>query len=221
MHALCRVLKEENVTRMSELLVVRRRFEIEDPWGNARDESVRLVRATDGASPVLSTTVTASYDDAAVSFVFSGEDDAVHATMLEHDAPLWREDVVEVFLAPSSAAEYFELEVNPLGTTFDARILSPDGVRSTMRAELDWTCDGLFAAIQRTTTASGTSFEVVIRIPFASLGCPAPQSGEAWRGNLFRIDRHERGDEFTAWRPTLKTVPDFHVVGAFGVIRFA
>ncbi len=207
---------------MSELLVVRRPFQIEAPWDCPREAAVDLVRVTDGAAPILSTSVVASYDDVALNFVFSGEDDAVHATLLEHDAPLWQEDVVEVFLAPSAAAEYFELEVNPLGTTFDARILSPDGVRATMRTELEWTCGGLFAAIQRRSAGSGiTSFDVVIRIPFASLGCPAPRSGEAWRGNLFRIDRHERGDEFTAWRPTLETVPDFHVAAAFGVIRFA
>ena len=49
---------------------------------------------------------------------------------------------------PEDGATYYELEVNPLGTTFDARIDSPDGVRATMRADLSWTCNGLFAAVR-------------------------------------------------------------------------
>ncbi len=207
---------------MQELLVVRRQFQIETPWASVGESAVELVQATDGAPPRQRTTVSATWDDVALTVVFSGDDDVVRATLLEHDAPLWQEDAVEIFLAPSGVGEYFELEVNPLGTTFDARIVSPDGTRATMRAELDWTCDGLFAAIQRRSMEGGPSrFDVVIRIPFASLECPTPRPGESWRGNLFRIDRHEGGDEFTAWCPTMKTPPDFHVVAAFGVIRFA
>jgi hypothetical protein len=206
---------------MPELLIQRRPFEMEDPWSTAGATSAPLMRATDGAAPRLATNVAATWDDEAVTFVFRGEDDAIVATLLDHDAPLWKEDVVEIFLATSSAAEYFELEVNPLGTTFDARIISPDGVRATMRAELEWECAGLFAAIRRNSIDGQRSeFETVVRIPFTSLGCGVPRSGDAWRGNLFRIDRHEGGDEFCAWSPTMCDPADFHVAAAFGTWIF-
>ena len=52
--------------------------------------------------------------------------------LLGHDEPIWKEDVFEVFVAPQGLTPYFEIEVNPLGTTFDARIDSPDGERATM-----------------------------------------------------------------------------------------
>ena len=104
-------------------------------------------RATDGAAPRLATSFAAYYDSVFLTLLYSGADDHVVATHLEHDAPLYEEDVVEAFLAPAE--------------------------------------------------------------------------GEVWRANFFRIDRHPKlGDDFSAWQPTMRTPPDFHVVGAFGTIRF-
>lgn len=197
-------------------------FSIESPWSvPAAAEEVELLRAIDGGLPRLTTRVAAFRDDYAITFIFTAADDAMRATHLGHDAPLYEEDVVEMFLAPGEATEYFEIEVNPLGTTFDARISSPDGVRATMRADLSWTCDGLLAAVQR-TSASGAieGYAVLARVPFAALGVASPRRGDVWSGNLFRIDRHAAGDEFSAWCPTMRTPADFHVVAAFGLIEF-
>lgn len=189
-------------------------FSIEEPWRiPAACRPVPLRRSTDGAQPRLQTRVAIYADAANLNVVFNGEDDGVVATHLEHDAPLYQEDVVEVFLAPRDIREYFEIEVNPLGTTFDARIESPDGVRTTMRADLPWTCKGLLTAVRRTPA----SLDVLMRIPFASIG---GTPGARWRANFFRIDRSPQGDEFSAWRPTLKNPADFHITAAFGRLHF-
>jgi hypothetical protein len=225
-------------------------FSIEDPWAIppacAREP---LRRSTDAVEPRLATSVAAYFDDEQLTIVFSAIDDDVIATYREHDAPLYQEDVVEVFLAPERITRYFEIEVNPLGTTFDAIIESPDGIRSTMRTDLAWTCDGLFAAIRRVhvpkadkgermiqpqdpSPAFGTlspqsgarvlqMVDTVIRIPFSSLGRSAPADGATWRANFYRIDRSTfRDAEFSAWQPTLKRPADFHVPAAFGELRF-
>jgi hypothetical protein len=206
------------------LVACRGEFSIEEPWEvPERCQRGALRRATDGRAPRLSTSVAVYYDQEQLTIVFSGIDDRVVATHLAHDAPLYEEDVVEAFLAPGHSGEYFELEMNPIGTTFDARITSPDGVRATMTADLGWDCQGLFAAFRSVRIgAEPATLEVVLRFPFASLGRLAPASGEEWRANFFRIDRHaEEGDEFSAWQPTMKSPADFHVVAAFGTLRFA
>ena len=208
---------------MSVLSVIPQRFDAADPWRVPSGATwTPLVRATDGAEPRLPTEVLAAWDRDAIVFFFRAKDDLVVATHREHDAPLYEEDVVEVFLAPRAITEYFEIEVNPLGATFDARIESPDGVRSTMRADVAWTCEGLFAAIARNKFAGKEAGEActVIRIPFAALEVEAPSPRDEWRGNLFRIDRHPAGDEYSAWRPTMRTPADFHVAAAFGTLRF-
>jgi hypothetical protein len=199
--------------------VPRGEFSIEEPWaipsGCAR---VALKRATDGGAPRLATTLAAYYDDDFLTVVFEGVDDGIVASYLDHDEPLWQEDVVEIFLAPEGLTRYFEIEVNPLGTTFDARIDSPDGVRATMQTDLTWTCEGLFAALRRDDRER---VQIIIRIPFASLN-KHPNAGDVWRANFFRIDRSaSHGDDFSAWQPTMKTPPDFHVTAAFGALRFA
>src|SRR4051812_11834791 len=180
--------------------VPRGEFSIEEPWAIPDAcTPVALKRATDGGAPRLATSVTAYYDDDFLTVIFDADDDEVVATYLDHDAPLWQEDVVEIFIAPEGLTTYFEIEVNPLGTTFDARIDSPDGVRATMTTDLAWTCDGLFAALRRD---DGKRIQIVIRIPFASLN-NHPKSGDEWRAHLFPRGRSEgHRDEVNAGEAT-------------------
>ncbi len=201
------------------LLVRRAAFSIDDPWGVPPScEVVPLRRATDGAPPRLQTNVIVFADDECLNVLFQSQDDGVVATHLRHDAPLYEEDVFEVFLSPAELTRYYEIEVNPLGTTFDARIDSPEGTRANMHAHLGWECANLFAAVRKTPEAIDT----ILRIPFASLDRRRPAAGEQWRGNFFRVDRSAaHGDEFSAWQPTMRTPADFHITAAFGRIVFA
>ena len=48
----------------------------------------------------LATRLALYHDGDCLTALFLGEDDGVAATYLRHDEPLWREDVVELFLAP-------------------------------------------------------------------------------------------------------------------------
>jgi hypothetical protein len=205
------------------VLVPRADFDMEEPWGIPKGcVPVRLRSAIDGAAPRLSTVVAVFYDDDYLSVLFSASDDFVCATYLAHDAPLYEEDVVEVFLAPESLTDYFEIEVNPHGTLFDARVASPDGDRGTMRVDRGWTCEGLFAAVRKVRESSGViTIDTIVRIPFFALERSTPGGGETWRANLFRIDRNpDAGDEYSAWQPTRRNPADFHVPAAFGTLRF-
>lgn len=186
---------------------------IEDPWALPEGVTpVELREATEGRVPRLATSAGVWWDREYLNVLFTGDDDAVIASYFGHDDPLWQEDVVEIFAAPLAPTAYFEVEVNPLGTVFDALIHSPDGVRETMRTDLAWTCEGIFVANRRTPH----HFATIVRMPFASFGI-VPKKGDAWRGNLFRVDRHPMyGTEYSAWQPTLRTPADFHVVAAFG-----
>lgn len=205
------------------LVVARAAFDMEQPWATPADcVPVRLRRATDASAPRLATSVAVWYDAESLCVLFCATDDHVAATHFQHDAPLYEQDVVEVFVAPADPADYYEIEISPRGTIFDARIHSPDGVRATMDVDRGWNCDGLFAAVRQMIEGDGAmTVDTIVRIPFAALGRETPHSGEEWRGNFFRIDRHQQGDEFSAWQPTLRVPADFHVTAAFGVLRFA
>ncbi len=140
-------------------------------------------------------------------------DEAPWATLTERGAPLYTEEVVEVFLDPVGDGElYFELEVNVNNAVLEA---CARRVRSGYRKDFRWRCEGLETAVRR--EAQGWTAELAI--PFLSVASRAPREGECWRGNFTRIDRPvDRPRELSAWSPT--GLAQFHVPQRFGVLRF-
>lgn len=211
------------MTDSNVLRVARHQLKVEDPWETPENgQAVSLSDSTGGSLPRLETKVYCFQDEHSLSVLFAGEDDSVTASYREHDDPLYEEDVLEIFLAPETLTTYWEIEVNPLGAIFDARVSSPYGTRGAMSVDRGWTCEGLQAFQKRDRNLSeGTwRFSTLISIPFRSLSVPVPAPGDRWRANFFRIDRHPSGDEFTAWQATARKPPDFHVPAAFGYLLF-
>lgn len=169
--------------------------------------------ATTGAAPRLRTAVRVGWRDDVLCVRFDARDEGVVASLTERDAPLWTEDVFEIFVSPHDPPTvYYEFEVNPLSTVFDARVESPDLTRETMRVDPSWTCRGFGARVTRTPNR----WSATLRIPLRELaGSSLPA---VWRANFFRIDRGPI-DEFSAWSPTLTRPPDFHVPERFGFLR--
>jgi hypothetical protein len=178
---------------------------------------LRLVDARHGGRPRLATTVRVGLRGRALCVRFDGRDAGVVATHTERDAPLWQEDVFEVFLSPGETPTvYYEFEVNPLGALFDARIDSPRLRRESMRTETGWNCPGLEARVVRRGDAKRWS--ATLRLPLDPLLEGPPPA--TWRANFHRIDRGHV-DEFSAWSPTLAEPPDFHCAERFGVLRMS
>lgn len=181
-------------------------------------QTVTLSDARTGSAPRLRTECTPFHDGRALFVLFRMEDDEILADYHDRDEPLYEQDVVEVFLAPRHATHYYELEVSPLGTLFDARIDSPRGERDSMSVDRSWRCAGFWGACLRESHRNTAA--ILVRIPFAGLGVASPHPGDRWLANFFRIDRNSKADEFTAWRPTHRDPPDFHLPAAFGTLLF-
>ena len=178
--------------------------------------------ATAGGSPLLHTRFAVWRDAASLRILFRAEDEReVRASHYERDSPLYNEDVVEVFLSVGNPARYVEIEISPIASIFDAWVDTPHGVRSSMNVDSDWNCEGLLAATRRTRqTGTLWCWETALSIPFSSVEAE-PHEGDVWLANFYRIDRRADGTvEYSAWRPTLKTPADFHVVAAFGGLQF-
>jgi len=145
--------------------------------------------------------------------LFVCEDSFPWATFVERDAPLYKEEVVEVFIdTEADGLGYFEIEVNPKNAVLDGCMRK---VRSGFRKDFRWRCEGLRTAVR--VFEGGWAAE--LSIPFASLAgrCPAP--GEVWRVNFTRIDRPEVAPrELSSWSPT--GYDQFHMPARFGVVVF-
>lgn len=202
------------------LYVARRSLDPEQPW-RIPDlcHPVPFVDAGRGNAPRQATGLIAYYDDRALYLLYLCDDESVRATLLRRDEPLYTEDVVEAFIAPRTETRYFEFEVNPRGTLFDAIVDSPEGRRESMHVDTAWDCEDLWAAVRRRESREAKTTEYLVAIPFASLGA-TPDSQSTWRANFFRVDRHDSGDEFTALSPTMRSPADFHVPDAFVPLVF-
>jgi hypothetical protein len=180
----------------------------------ARVPAVLLRRAQDGGPPLQATAVRIAHDADALMLRFDCDDRDIWATYEGRDAPLWEEEVVELFLAPGEddPPDYVEIELNPLGAVFDARIANPEGRRDSMRIDASWNASGLVTAIDR---RSPETWRAEMVIPWVDLCVGAPP--RLWRANFFRIERPRDGDhEYSCWSPTLTDPPDFHKPASFG-----
>jgi hypothetical protein len=180
----------------------------------SRVPAMALRRAQDGSVPLQATAVRTAYDADALLVRFECDDRDIWGTHTRRDSPLWEEEVVEVFVSPGEGdpSDYLEIEVNPLGAIFDARVANPDGKRDSMRVDAAWNAGGLTVAVARPSPAAWTA---ALEIPWSGLCDGAPP--RVWRANFFRIERPRDGEpEFSCWSPTLVDPPDFHKPRCFG-----
>lgn len=163
-----------------------------------------------------------AWDDTHLYVAFTVQDDRIENTFTGRDATLWKADVVEVYLDPTTRGEnYVELQVSPTNEIFDAVF--------TSRRQPEWpeaaanlTMVGLRSAVHVDGSVNDTGgavdkrWTVEIAIPFADVpgvGQP-PRGGAEWGFNLYRIDQ----TLMAAWTPV---GGDFHNTPAFGRIVFS
>ena len=174
---------------------------------------VYLKENVTGAAPAQATWFKTAWTDSELRVLFLAADIDAWATHTAHDAPLYEEEVVEIFLDPVGHLEsYFEIEVNPLNAVCDLVLRR---TRGGWIKDFAWHCDGLKHSVEKTASA----WTVEMAIPFASLGPFVPAPGKSWRANFHRIDRPKNSQwELSAWSPTGQ--PLFHVPEKFGFLDF-
>lgn len=183
---------------------------------------VRLVGSFDGRPASLRTEARLAYDDQNLYVAFDMDDPDVWGTLLQRDAKIYEEEVVEIFLdANADGRTYNELEVSPHNTIFDAYF-------PARRQGMDLSWDsGMKTAVKVRGTLDNPAdrdegWSVEMQIPFAKLAeVPhvPPRKGERWRFNLYRLEHPGRGPaEGQAFSPLF--MGDFHNLPRFGWLVF-
>jgi hypothetical protein len=193
--------------------------ELEDLTADARSAVWKdivpafLREAVTGTAPKQCTELRVAWSPAELRVLFQCADTEPLATLTERDAPLYKEEVVEVFFDPIGDLEsYFEIEVNPLNAVLDV-ILRKN--RSGYLKDFAWDCEGLRTCARN--APDGWAAE--LSVPFGALVSEAPRPGARWRVNFCRIDRPRNAErELTAWSPPFR--PQFHTPERFGVLEF-
>ena len=192
-------------------------------WGCEEIPALPPFQLADGGGPAAQRTQgRLCWDERALHVRFDCEDRDAWGTWRDRDDPVYEEEAVEVFLAPGAEdpVRYFELEVSPLGTLFDATIHNPTSRRADMTGDPSWDCPGL-----RWAAGAGTArqdWRALLAIPWAGLLPPGEGLPRIWRANFYRIERpRDDHPEFSGWSPTLTRPADFHKPARFGVLELA
>ena len=163
---------------------------------------------------------------------FDARDDAPWSTMTRRDEHLWEEEVVEIFLdLDRSGRNYAEVEINPAGVVCDVRMVSPSPHKEM---DLAWNLEGIQTRVtpwKESGRAVGWTATAVLpwagfrSLPSAAHAHLPPRPGDAWRFNVFRVERPggkdhpEQGAIEVAWSDPGE--PSFHVPRAFRPLVFA
>lgn len=167
------------------------------------------------------------WDDQNLYALIEVQDGDVSSQFDKHDDPLWKEDVVELFIdADKNRRGYVELQVNPRNAHFDS--FFSGGNRQGADPSFD-------AKMTSAVVVDGTvnddkddkSWTVEVAIPLVAvkgkdeknpLVLP-PAVGASWKLNFVRVEKQGKGIAASSWAPI--TYQDFHAIDRLGEVVFA
>ena len=201
----------------------------EPDWVNADTTEHFVILGTTTVLPQTTTWAKMLWDNTYLYIGMYCEDKNIWATLTTHDAALYTEDVVEVYIDPDNDQQnYIEFELNPLNTVFDLWLNKPWNEGGVGHSE--WNFDNFSTAIKIHGTVANnsdvdTSWTCEMALPFSEMQFIAntmhypPYVNEFWRLNLYRFDRSPGVTEHeeTGWS---QTGGGQHVPDKFGIIWF-
>lgn len=169
------------------------------------------------------------WDDTNLYAFIEVDDTDVHSQYKAQDDPMWKEDVVELFIdADRNRRGYVELQVNPHNAHFDAWFPTT----RTQKNHPEWT-SGMKSAVAVRGTLDARNdgdqgWSAEIAIPLADVkGTDAamkvatpPAVGDHWRLNVVRVDKPADGPlGASSWSAI--PIADFHALGRMLTVVFA
>ncbi len=137
------------------------------------------------------------WDDTYIYFCADMKEPHVWGTLTDRDAVIYHDNDFEVFIDPDGDThEYYELEVNALGTEWDLLLVKP--YRDGAPAINAWDIQGLKTAVHINGTLNNprdvdSGWSIEIAMPWEVLSQCAhksapPEEGDQWRVNFSRVE---------------------------------
>lgn len=152
-------------------------------------------------------------------------DKHIWGTYKQNDDPIWKEEVVEVFLSfgADTPKKYCELQFSPLGVKYDAWVSNTSGDRQSKDFHVDTTWDLKGMEFAQSIKGEGDEikrgvWETYVKIPSVVLKGREFIEGDLLRGNFFRIDGYPKQESFQALWPNFEKTPNFHTPQKFGAV---
>jgi hypothetical protein len=178
------------------------------------------------------------WDESAWYLAVEMEEPNVWATLTEHDSVIFQDNDFEFFVDPDGDNhDYFEYEINALGTDWDLRLPKP--YRDGGPALNEWEIPGLRKAVWVDGTLNDPAdadrgWRLELAVPWAAFdehaGCPCPpRVGDRWRVNFSRVEwdvepgttRKVAGRPEHNWVWSPQHAIDMHRPELWGYLEFA
>ncbi|MFQ5735192.1 MAG: carbohydrate-binding family 9-like protein, partial [Planctomycetaceae bacterium] len=167
------------------------------------------------------------WDDEHLYVSFHCRDAHVTAEHTKRDSPVYRDDCVEVFIAPNPKHpdNYFNIEMNVKGAFLDQH--HPDG--PGVKRKQQWNATGVKIGVTVDGTLNDDSdtdrgWVLEVAVPFKNYGKVAantpPKAGDVWRLNLNRLGG-QTNPQYSQWSSSRTKKPAFHVPRDFGRVTFS
>jgi cellulose/xylan binding protein with CBM9 domain len=190
--------------------------------------------------PRLATRAKLLWDDTYFYVGAQLDEPQLWATLTRHDSVIFRDNDFEVFIDPNGDShEYYEFEINALGTYWD--LLLPRPYKDGGKPLNSWEIPGMRAAVHldgtlNDPTDTDRAWTVELAFPWNALGelahRPAPPNdGDQWRVNFSRVEWpvEAKGGAYSVvsginennwvWSP--QGVIDMHRPESWGYVQFA
>lgn len=158
------------------------------------------------------------YSSTGIYFLIRCDDKKTICTYKRDWAPLFKEDVIEVFLQPDEKRPvYLEYEISPLGYELPLLIINSEG-KFTGWTPWDYTKT---RKVKKLVSLSRLGWIAEFFIPFKlmrGLRNVPPKKNTQWKANINRIDYDRLPRTKWAWCPHVKG--KFHQYKKFGTFTF-
>lgn len=166
-------------------------------WAQAKwSESFTDIEGSLKPSPFYDTKLKMLWDDKGLYFLAFMQEEHIWGTLTERDAVIFYDNDFEIFIDPDGDShEYYELEINALGTLWDLFLIKP--YRDEHSAIDAWDLRDIKYAIDYGGTLNDPSdideyWSLEVFIPWKPLGQRAqmpvpPLEGDYWRMNFSRV----------------------------------
>ena len=175
-------------------------------------------------SPHFGTRVKMAWDDGYLYVAARLDEPHVWGTLTQFDSIIYNDNDFEIFIDPlGDAVEYYEIEINALGTQLDLYLHTPYSRGGSAR--IDWNCIGLRSAVAVEGTINDPTdvdraWTLEWAIPWDGLRPPRydtaweerdrcgrpPSVGDEWKINFSRVQWDHVVDS-TTQPPTYRRVP--------------
>ncbi|MEE9431767.1 MAG: carbohydrate-binding family 9-like protein [Melioribacteraceae bacterium] len=163
------------------------------------------------------------YSDKYLFVYFNAHEKEITTTYTKINDPVYKDSCVEFFvnLFPNETNEYFNFEVNAIGTMYvgfgaigNRKVLAEDDVnkieiRSTIKKPI-------------VGTYGNNNWEVFCKIPFSIFenNYKLKFNSNAAKGNLYKCGDDTKYEHYGTWNNIISKKPNFHLPNYFGNLMF-